>query len=90
MTGLDTRVGYPNEHLGKSKDENAKSPMYATSVGLVLTGFKALDIRESNYKETADFSDRKGKDKKNSNFFGNMLERTKELLLDDIKDKQEY
>lgn len=90
MTGLDTRVGYPNEHLGKSKIENAKSPMYATSVGLVLTGFKALDIRESNYKETAGLSERKVKDKKNSNFFGNMLERTKELLLDDINDKQEY
>ena len=90
MTGLDTRVGYPNEHLGKSKVENAKSPMYATSVGLVLTGFKALDIRESNYKETTALSGRKVKDKKNSNFFGNMLERTKELLLDDINDKQEY
>ena len=90
MTGLDTRVGYPNEHLGKSKVEDAKSPMYATSVGLVLTGFKALDIRESNYKETTGLSERKVKDKKNSNFFGNMLERTKELLLDDINDKQEY
>jgi cell division protein FtsA len=48
-TGLDTRIGYPNEYLGKSKDENVKSPMYATTVGLVLTGFKAVDEREDSY-----------------------------------------
>nr|HAD50226.1 cell division protein FtsA [Algoriphagus sp.] len=35
MTGLDTRIGYPNEHLGKSVIEEVKSPMFATSVGLV-------------------------------------------------------
>jgi cell division protein FtsA len=26
MTGLDTRIGYPNEHLGKCKIEEVKSP----------------------------------------------------------------
>jgi cell division protein FtsA len=50
MTGLDTRIGYPNEHLGKSKIEEVKSPMYATSVGLVLAGFKSLDERENLYR----------------------------------------
>src|SRR5690606_31938418 len=50
MTGLDTRIGYPNEHLGKSVIEEVKSPMYATSVGLVLAGFKALDDREDKYR----------------------------------------
>lgn len=51
MTGLDTRIGYPNEHLGKSVVEEVKSPMYATSVGLVLAGFKSLDEREEGYKK---------------------------------------
>lgn len=45
MTGMDTRVGHPNEHMGKGKVDEVKSPMYATSVGLVLSGFKALDER---------------------------------------------
>ena len=45
ITGLDARVGYPNQHLGKSRIETAKSPMYATTVGLVLTGYRALDER---------------------------------------------
>src|SRR3954468_1708773 len=51
MTGMDTRIGYPNEHLGKSKIEAIKSPMYATAVGLVLAGFRSLDEREERYRE---------------------------------------
>jgi cell division protein FtsA len=39
ITGMDTRIGYPNEHLGKGFDE-VKSPMYATGVGLVISGLK--------------------------------------------------
>ncbi len=46
ITGLETRIGYPNEHLGKSHVEAVKSPMYATTVGLVLAGYRAsLDDR---------------------------------------------
>ncbi|MBF9222428.1 cell division protein FtsA [Hymenobacter ruricola] len=45
ITGLDTRIGYPNQHLGKSRIEAVKSPMYATTVGLVLSGYHSLDER---------------------------------------------
>ena len=45
ITGLDTRIGYPNQHLGKSRIEAVKSPMYATTVGLVLSGYHGLDDR---------------------------------------------
>lgn len=38
VTGLDTRIGYPNEHIAKSIVDEIKSPMYATAVGLVLKG----------------------------------------------------
>ncbi|UYZ60898.1 cell division protein FtsA [Hymenobacter latericus] len=47
ITGMDTRIGYPNEHLGKSRIEAVKSPMYATTVGLVLGGYRSLDERGS-------------------------------------------
>jgi cell division protein FtsA len=43
ITGMDTRIGYPNEHLAKGSDE-LKSPMYSTGVGLVIKGF--LDIEK--------------------------------------------
>ncbi len=41
ITGMDTRIGYPNEHLAKSLEDVA-SPLYSTGVGLVLRGFQAL------------------------------------------------
>ncbi|PCJ65553.1 MAG: cell division protein FtsA [Bacteroidetes bacterium] len=38
VTGLDARIGYPNEHLAKGMVDEVKSPIYATGVGLVLRG----------------------------------------------------
>ncbi len=86
MTGLDTRIGYPNEHLGRSKVDAAKSPMYATTVGLVLSGFKALDIREARYGGVSNKEEKK-KTKQGNKFFSNILEKTKGLLIDDFDDK---
>ena len=36
ITGMDTRIGYPNEHLAGNSDEEFSSPLYATAVGLVM------------------------------------------------------
>lgn len=38
VTGMDTRIGYPNEHLSSQSDEEFSSPIYATAVGLVMKG----------------------------------------------------
>ncbi len=38
MTGLDTRIGYPNEHLSTDVIADMASPMFATGVGLVIEG----------------------------------------------------
>lgn len=43
ITGMDTRIGYPNEHLAGDSDEEIASPVYATAVGLVM---KALDNKK--------------------------------------------
>ena len=40
ITGKETRIGYPNEHLGSESKDTVVSPMYATGVGLVLKGFE--------------------------------------------------
>ncbi len=42
ITGMDTRIGYPNEHLAKGSDE-ITSPMFATAVGLIMKGLETLD-----------------------------------------------
>jgi cell division protein FtsA len=91
MTGMDTRIGYPNEHLGKSKIESVKSPMYATAVGLVLAGFRSLDEREDRYKEVRETVKVKVKKTPGTkNFFNDILTKTKSLLIDDLNDKNEY
>ncbi len=38
ITGMDTRIGYPNEHLAGDSDESISSPMYATAIGLLIKG----------------------------------------------------
>jgi len=43
VTGMDSRVGYPNEYLANSNDHTVTSPMYATGVGLVIKGFEQLE-----------------------------------------------
>ncbi|MBL7855644.1 MAG: cell division protein FtsA [Cyclobacteriaceae bacterium] len=94
MTGMDTRIGYPNEHLGKGKIEAVKSPMYATAVGLVLAGFRSLDERDERYKEAkAVVKQQPVKQRKSAltgDFFTNILNKTKGLLIDDLGEKNEY
>ena len=45
MTGMDTRIGYPNEHLAPDVPDEMASPMYATGIGLVIEGIERY-IRE--------------------------------------------
>lgn len=37
---MDTRIGYPNEHLAGDSDEEFSSPLYATAVGLVMNSIE--------------------------------------------------
>ncbi|EKF55945.1 cell division protein ftsa [Galbibacter marinus] len=40
ITGMDTRIGYPNEHLAGDSDTEIASPVYATAVGLVMNALQ--------------------------------------------------
>ena len=48
ITGKETRIGYPNEHLGSESKDAVVSPMYATSVGLVLKGFEYAEYTNTS------------------------------------------
>ena len=43
ITGMDTRIGYPNENLAGDSDESLSSPQYATAVGLLMNGLKKVE-----------------------------------------------
>lgn len=51
ITGMDTRIGYPNEHLAKSLTGEIGSPMHATGVGLVIKGFQNIENKNKNKKK---------------------------------------
>jgi cell division protein FtsA len=40
ITGMDTRIGYPNEHLAGNSSEELSSPLYATAVGLMMNSIE--------------------------------------------------
>jgi len=42
-TGMDARIGFPNEHLSSNTSNNLTSPLFATGVGLVAKGFENFD-----------------------------------------------
>ena len=92
--GIDAHIGIPNEHLGKCKVEEVKSPMYSTCIGLVLAGFRALDERENKYAQAAVAKPQAGNKVLRKDLgrdtFKNMISRVKGLLLDDLEENDEY
>lgn len=40
ITGMDTRIGYPNEHLAGNSNVELSSPLYATAVGLMMNSIE--------------------------------------------------
>ena len=52
ITGMDTRIGYPGEHLAGETSQNNTSPMYATAVGLLMKALEnPSDIENSASQE---------------------------------------
>ena len=51
ITGMDTRIGYPNEHLAGDSDESISSPMYATAIGLLMKGLEENERKILQEKE---------------------------------------
>ena len=51
ITGLDTRIGYPNEHLANNVAPEMASPMFATSIGLVIIGTERYEQEREKMKE---------------------------------------
>lgn len=47
VTGLNARIGFPNEHLAPNHTDELTKPMYATCIGLILKGY---DDYERNRK----------------------------------------
>ena len=51
ITGMDARIGYPNEHLAGDSDDALSSPSYATAVGLLMEGLEKFKKDEAQKVE---------------------------------------
>jgi len=95
VSGMDARIGFPNEHLGKCKIEAIKSPMYSTAIGLVLNGYMSIDDRENRYSELTTSVLGKNEKKmirseKGTSFIKSLNDKLKGLLTDDLDDTIDY
>jgi cell division protein FtsA len=100
-TGMDCRIGTPNEHLAGNDDE-LKNPLYATGVGLVMKGIEKyerdakrginttkLEIQDEVKTEAQQAKEKKkvvGHSKKKiGSFFENIFKSAQDWISDDIE-----
>ena len=50
-TGLNARIGLPNEHLAPNHIDELKKPMYSTCLGLILKGYNDYERKNKTFPE---------------------------------------
>src|SRR6201991_2720063 len=94
VTGLDCRVGYPNEHLAKNEVlpkgtyEELQSPTFATGIGLLIKGIQKMEYNDDQPAaevkvEKAKYTD----DRKEGGLFDRLLKKSITFIKDDINDE---
>src|SRR6476646_7716950 len=49
VTGLNARIGFPNEHLAAGHIEELAKPMYSTCIGLILKGYSDYEHQRKEF-----------------------------------------
>ena len=91
ITGMDARIGFPNEHLAGDSDDALSSPAYATAVGLLMEGLEKdskeeevveeiIEEVEGTEEEIQPVEEVKPKPKKKKSFFEKFTEGLKDFL----------
>lgn len=91
VTGLDCRVGYPNEHLAKNEVlpkatyDLLNSPMYATSIGLLIDGVQSADeIPQVKIAAKEPKDSLREEIKSDDGLFAKLFRKTKEFIEDEV------
>jgi cell division protein FtsA len=50
VTGLNARIGLPNEHLAVNHIDELKKPMYSTCIGLILKGYSDYEHKRKEFE----------------------------------------
>jgi len=84
---MDTRVGYPNEHLAGDTDKEVTIPLYATAVGLVLDGLKRFDKDISEKVEVKETDNENSDQEENQPEQESVVRKDRPTILESFKDK---
>ncbi|MAV00370.1 MAG: cell division protein FtsA [Flavobacteriaceae bacterium] len=87
ITGMDTRVGYPNEHLAGDTDKEVTIPLYATAVGLVLDGLKRFDKDISEKVEVKETDNENSDQEEDQPEQESVVRKDRPTILESFKDK---
>ena len=82
ITGKETRIGYPNEHLGPESKDMVVSPIYSTGVGLVLKGFEYMKQHPDQFAMVEDIA----KDEKEATNEPSLMDRISGWFIEDNVD----
>ena len=66
VTGMDTRIGLPNEHLAGNNSVEISNPTFATAVGLVMNSMEKRKNISVNKNQSEDEEDLENDDKDSS------------------------
>jgi len=84
ITGMDTRIGYPNEHLASDSNEELSSPAFATAVGLLMDGLnknnKFLSKTEQKNNEIEEKQEMPENKQPKKSIFEKWVEKFKEFV----------
>ena len=51
VTGMNARIGLPNEHLAAGHIDELSKPMYSTCIGLILKGYDDFENNRKSFKQ---------------------------------------
>ncbi len=85
ITGMDARIGYPNQYLSDNVSEAMALPMYATGVGLVIKGLE----KQKKFTEDAPIIKKEEpvqthSDKTKGRFFDSLFKKGKQFFDDEV------
>jgi len=89
ITGMDTRVGFPNEHLAGDTDKETASPIYATAVGLVMNSLKNQEQTEKDNIENENIQENEEENGQNNddNIEQNKIHKPRKSFMEKFVDK---